>query len=234
MRENYSREELLKIAHSRLYPSLTNPSYLVQRRRRQILGRWIDNIPGAQLTVLDVGGRYQPYRSLLDNRVTRYVAVDILCTQLVDVVAKGQQLPFKDNSFDLAIATGVFEYFPEPRVAALEIHRVLKPGGFLLLSVAAVYPRVTDEEHWRFTPAGLRFTLAPFAKVEVVPEVASIGGFFRVNAASLSIMAKYSWMRTAVHHTVVPLLNLCGLVLDREALSRNDQIAGNFCALAQK
>jgi SAM-dependent methyltransferase len=234
MREKYSREELLKIAHDRLYPSITNPSYLVQHRRRQILGGWIENITGSQLAVLDVGGRYQPYRPLLGDRVSRYVGLDVISTELVDVVATGQQLPFKAESFDLVIATGVFEFFAEPRSAAAEIHRVLKPGGSLLLSVAAVYPRVNDGEHWRFMPAGLKFVLAPFGSVEIVPEVASIGGFFRVNAAAVSIMAKRNWVRAIIHHTLVPLLNVCGLALDHPQLSRNDQIAGNFCALARK
>lgn len=234
MQNNYSRDELLRIAHRRLYPSLTNPSYLVQRRRREIMAGWIAAIPGNGLTILDIGGRYQPYRPLLENRVGRYVALDVLRTDLVDVVGQGQQLPFKEDVFDLVIATGVFEYFPDPAKAAAEIRRVLRPGGHLIMSVASVYPRVVDQEHWRYLPAGLRFVLSPFSKVEIVPEVASVGGFFRATAASLSIMAKYSFVRQIVHHTAVPLLNLMGLAFDRPGISTNDQIAGNFCALAQK
>lgn len=234
MQDNLSRAELLKIAHDRLWPSLTNPSYLVQRRRRQILSRWIERIPGDQLIVLDIGGRYQPYRPLLGNRVRRYVALDVLSTVLVDVVGQGQELPFASNTFDAVIATGVFEYIPEPRVAAAEVHRVLKPGGHLMMSVASVYPRVVDEEHWRFLPAGLRFVLAPFAETEIVPEVASVGGFLRVTASSLDIFAKYEFARQILHHTVVPALNLAGVAFDRASISRNDQIAGNYCALARK
>jgi SAM-dependent methyltransferase len=234
MQDTHSREELLKLAHARLYPSLTNPSYLVQRRRRQILTEWINRIPGNQLAVLDIGGRYQPYRPLLENRISRYVALDVLGTVLVDVVGKGQQLPFKSATFDLVIATGVFEYLPEPRVAAEEVHRVLKPGGHLIMSVASVYPRVVGEEHWRYLPAGLKFVLAPFGKTEIVPEVASIGGFLRVTASSLSIFAKYDFVRQVLHHTIVPVLNIAGVLLDRPSISTNDQIAGNYCALAQK
>ena len=234
MQDTHSREDLLKIANARLYPSVTNPSYLVQRRRRQILGQWIERIHGNQLVILDIGGRYQPYRPLLANRIRRYVALDVLATNLVDVVGNGQKLPFKADTFDLVIATGVFEYFPEPRVAAEEIHRVLKPGGCLMLSVASVYPRVVDEEHWRYLPAGLRHVLASFAKTEIVPEVASIGGFLRVTASSLSIFAKYGFVRQVLHHTVVPVLNLLGVALDRPSISHNDQIAGNYCAIAWK
>jgi SAM-dependent methyltransferase len=234
MQDTHSREELQKIANARLYPSLTNPSYLVQRRRRQILAGWIDRIPGNRLAVLDIGGRYQPYRPLLKDRIGRYVALDVLSTTLVDVVGKGQQLPFKSDTFDLVIATGVFEYLPEPRVAAEEVRRVLKPGGHFMMSVAAVCPRAVDEEHWRYLPAGLRFVLASFATTEIVPEVASIGGFLRVTASSLSIFAKYGFVRQVLHHTIVPVLNLAGVALDRPSISVNDQIAGNYCALAQK
>lgn len=234
MQPTPSREELLRIARDRLYPSLTNSSYLVQRRRREILRAWIERIPGNQLTVLDVGGRYQPYRPLLANRIARYVALDVLSTPLVDVLGSGEQLPFKSDSFDLVISTSVFEYIPDPRRAALEIHRVLKPGGALMVSVASIFPRVGDDEHWRFFPAGLRFVLEPFAEVEIVPEVGSVGGFFRVMASSLNIMAKYEFVRQVFRYSMIPALNLAGLLLDRDWISRNDQIAGNYSALAQK
>jgi SAM-dependent methyltransferase len=234
MEDRHSRPELLKIADHRLHPSLTDPNYLVLRRRRLILGEWMERIPGNQLVVLDVGGRYQPYRPLIQNRVQRYVALDILKTPLVDVLGTGDQLPFKAGTFDLVLATGVFEYFPEPRVAAAEIHRVLKPGGYLMMSVAAVCPRAVDAEHWHYLPAGLKFVLAAFSGVEIVPEVTSIGGILRLNASSLSIFAKYEFMRQIVLHTVVPVVNVVGVGLEGAGLSENDQVTGNYSALARK
>jgi len=228
------RGELLKLANARLYPSLTNPAYLVQRRRRLILSAWMESIPGDQLAVLDIGGRYQPYRPLIQHRVRRYVALDVLSTPFVDVLGSGEQLPFKSGTFDLVLATGVFEYFPEPRIAAVQVHRVLKPGGHLMMSVAAVSPRAVDEEHWRFLPSGLKFILSPFSEVKIVPEVTSLGGIMRLNAGALSIFAKYKFMRRIVHHTAVPLVNLLGLALESLHISTNDQISGNYCALARK
>jgi SAM-dependent methyltransferase len=234
MNDQYSRAALLKIADARLYPSITNPSYLVQRRRRLIFSNWLENIPGDRLTVLDIGGRYQPYRPLIQNRLQRYVALDVLSTPLVDVLGKGEQLPFNSDTFDLVLATGVFEYFPEPRVAANEIHRVLKPGGHLLMSVAAVCPRAVEEEHWRYLPSGLKFVLQPFSKIEIIPEVTSIGGTLRLNAVAVSIISRYEFVRQIVHHTVVPILNVAGLVLESTGVSTNDQVSGNYSALAQK
>jgi|ERR1700722_3432823 SAM-dependent methyltransferase len=234
MKDQYSVAELLKIADARLYPSITHASYLVLRRRRLIFSKWLEGIPGDRLAVLDVGGRYQPYRPLIQHRVQRYLALDIQRTPLVDVMGKGEELPFRADTFDLVFATQVFELFPEPRVVAAQIHRVLKPGGHLMLSVASMYPRVADEEHWRYLPAGLKFALGPFSKIEIVSEVTSIGGALRLNAAAISIFAKYEFVRQILHHTVVPVLNLVGLVLENAGLSTNDQVAGNYSALAQK
>src|SRR5579864_6956841 len=112
MLEPESRTELTKIAQLRLYPSITNPNYLVLRRRRLIFGQWMDRL-GDELTVLDVGGRYQPYRLLLGARARKYVAVDVMKTAIVDVIGQGEHLPFPDETFDLVISTSVFDYLPE-------------------------------------------------------------------------------------------------------------------------
>ena len=228
------RAELLRIAEKRLHPSITNPAYLVLRRRRLILDAWLQGIERERLMVLDIGGRYQPYRPLFEGRIQRYVALDLLRTELVDVVGTGEQLPFPCDTFDLVIATAVFEYFAEPRVAASEVHRVLKPGGHLMMSVAGVTQRFADPEHWRFLPAGLKLTLAPFSKVMIVPEVTSVGGVMRFNAGALSSLAKYEFLRQILHFTIVPLLNVAGLVLEGANLTSNDQISSNFAALAEK
>ncbi len=232
--ERYSLEELQKLAQDRLRPSITNPNYLVLRRRTQLISNWMGQIPGKDLRVLDIGGRYQPYRPLLQDRVRQYLAIDVAGTQLVNVVGKGESLPFRANTFDLVIATGVFEYFPRPHLAAEQVHDVLKPGGVLLMSVGAVSPRFVDDEHWRFMRSGLRSILSPFSQVEIVPEVFSLGGFCRLLNAGLNIFARYEIVRRLLQLTVFPIINVAGLSLEKLSLSENDQMAGNYCARARK
>jgi SAM-dependent methyltransferase len=232
--EHYSLEELQKLAQDRLRPSITNPNYLVLRRRAELISNWIGQIPGKDLRVLDIGGRYQPYRPLLQERLGQYIAIDVLATRLVNVVGKGELLPFRANTFDLVIATGVFEYFPRPHLAAEQVHNVLKPGGVLLMSVGAVSPRFVDDEHWRYMRSGLRSILSPFSQVVIVPEVFSLGGFCRLINTGLNIFAKYELVRRLFQVTVFPLVNLAGLGLEKLSLSTNDQMAGNYCALARK
>jgi SAM-dependent methyltransferase len=93
-----------------------------------IFEKWLSQLAGP-LTTLDIGARYQPYRPLLKSPTGRYVALDILKTDLVDVVANAEFLPFAAETFDLVIATQVFEYFENPVNAANQVHAVLKPGG---------------------------------------------------------------------------------------------------------
>jgi SAM-dependent methyltransferase len=228
-----SKAELLQIANARLHPSLTDPNYLVLRRRRLLLAEWIKHLPN-NLTVLDLGGRYQPYRPLLEGRVRQYVAFDLLQTVITDVVGRGEALPFRNESFDLVIATGVFEYFAEPHLVAAQVHEILKPGGVLMMSVGAVSGRYVEEEHWRFMRAGLQSVLSPFSEVEIVPEVYTLGGFCRIVNFALDLMTKTAPLRAIYRATVCPCINLVGVVLEAANLSTNDQLAGNYAAWARK
>jgi SAM-dependent methyltransferase len=43
-----------------------------------------------------------------------------------------QELPFADGAFDVAVANHMLYHVPDPRLAAAELARVLRPGGVLL------------------------------------------------------------------------------------------------------
>jgi SAM-dependent methyltransferase len=227
-------EQVSGEASQRLHPSLTNPSWLVLSKRREIFQMWIEKLPPNNLSVLDIGGRIQPYRPLLATRLQRYVAVDLRPTPLVNLLAKGEQLPLADSTFDLVICTQVLQYVPNPGTLLLEVHRVLKSNGCLFLSAPSAYPRDADGECWRFLPAGLRHMLSPFREVDVVPEGGSVAGFFRTMNVSLDIFVRYSALRSLFRHTACPLINLLGKVLDRLSGGRNDQFAVNYSVLARK
>jgi SAM-dependent methyltransferase len=181
-----------------------------------------------------VGGRYQPYRPLFKERINRYIALDVLQTELVDVVGTGESLPFAPETFDVVIATQFFEYFRDPPRAAQETHSVLKSGGILLISVAAVAPRFADEEHWRFTPPGVRLTLSSFRKIEVIPETYSGGGLIRMINVFVHSFARFRWLRRLTELTLCPLLNLIGLGIEGLNLTHNEQFTPNYSVLVVK
>lgn len=49
-----------------------------------------------------------------------------------------EDIPFADESFDLALALDVIEHVPNDLAALFELNRVLKPGGHLLVTVPAL------------------------------------------------------------------------------------------------
>jgi len=104
----------------------------------------------------------------------------------------------------------------------------LKPGGAFCLSVAAFAPRFVDEEHWRFTPAGLRSILSGFDKIEIIPELSSIGGLLRsINLGANSFSNKNRVIFKFYQVTLCPAVNLLGLACERLKLATNDQFAPN-------
>jgi SAM-dependent methyltransferase len=228
-----SAEELKQQARDRLYPKLHDPNYLILDRRRRIFQKWLADVPG-QLRVLDVGGRLQPYRPLLEERLAAYAALDIRSSALVSVVAKGEQIPLASGVFDLVICTQVLEYVFDPSVVVKEIHRVLKPGGVLLLSVPAIFPRDADEECWRFEPAALRTLLAGFSKFEIQPEGSSIRGFLRTVNVFLVYCAKSMVLKTALSYLVAAPLNLLAEALESLVRTENTVFTANYSAFARK
>jgi SAM-dependent methyltransferase len=227
-------DEVNRQGRDRLFPSLTNPNWLVLRARRRIFDRWLAQLPAGELDVLDIGGRIQPYRALIANRLRRYLAVDLRVTPLVNVVARAEQLPLGDARFDLVICTQVLEYVAQPSSVFGEIHRVLRPGGALLLSVPSACPMDAEEECWRFLPAGLRFLLADFTRVEIVAEGGSVAGLFRTVNTCLDIFVRYPAARYVYRHSVAPLLNLLGALLEKMSGLRNQQFTVNYSVLAEK
>lgn len=51
------------------------------------------------------------------------------------LIAKGESLPFEDESFDRIICTEVFEHVLEPELILREMKRVLKMNGIISLSI---------------------------------------------------------------------------------------------------
>ena len=226
-------EQVQRESRARLYPSLRNPNWLILRRRRQIFEAGLSRLPGHGLSVLDIGGRLQPYRPLLGARTKSYVAVDLQMTPLVNVGAAAEALPFRDAQFDFVICTQVFEYLPDPGLAVAEIKRVLRQGGVLFLSAPSVFLRDNDKECWRFLPEGLRQLLREFETVEVLPEGNSLTGFIRTCNIFLMSFFRPRILAPLWQWTFVPFLNGVGCMLEKLA-GQNDVFTANYSVWARK
>ena len=101
--------------------------------------------------VLDCGAGWR--QRMRPNVIT----TEILRYPSTDIVAVGEQLPFRDGAFDAVLSLHVLEHVKNPFVCAKELARVLKPGGTLY----AVTPYVVSVHGYPFhffnpTPSGLK------------------------------------------------------------------------------
>jgi SAM-dependent methyltransferase len=114
--------------------------------------------------LLDFGCGRKPYKPFFE--VSEYIGLDIEESghshknESIDVFYDGGKIPFADDHFDSVFSSEVFEHVFNLDEVLLEIRRVLKPGGHLLVTV----PFVWDEhevpyDFGRYTSFGIAHML---------------------------------------------------------------------------
>jgi SAM-dependent methyltransferase len=92
------------------------------------------------------------------------------------LAARGEELPFADQSFDVVLCDNVVDHAEGPARIVSELARVLAPGGLLYFTVNvhhAVY-HWAAQAHAAWHAAGLPFEVGPFADhtVHLTPDAA--------------------------------------------------------------
>ena len=112
----------------------------------QDVDRVADAPAGAHVLDIPCGGGFA-FRGLRPGQDCRYVAADISSDMLKRARSRATRLgvadlmefteadvtdlPFQDNTFDLALTFNGLHCLPDPRAAVVELARVIKPGGIL-------------------------------------------------------------------------------------------------------
>jgi SAM-dependent methyltransferase len=250
------RRGLLKRLRGLWKRSIFNPYHL----DRVLLWSSLEEMAGElRGRMLDVGCGDKPYRTLF--AVDRHIGIEHLgavihqderahasfahLVGIIDAFADAGAIPFRDGSFDSCLCTEVLEHVPDPSTVVAEIHRVLRRGGALLLTVPFVGElHETPFDFRRFTSFGIRRILEDggFAVERITPR-----GNFPVVAGQVVSHALYRLGAKEVqrdgavkiHPLAVPfILPLCALVQVATRglmwISSDDGLCLGYAVLARK
>ena len=96
------------------------------------------------------------------------ISVDLEKHPNVAVVADAHRLPIESNSVDAVISENLLEHLERPQVAVAEMHRVLKQGGLLYITVPFMLGfHSSPGDYQRWTTSGLRRLFSGFAEKEL-------------------------------------------------------------------
>jgi SAM-dependent methyltransferase len=195
---------------SRLEPSRRSVQYAV----RKPLVDWLRTQDVRGRRVLDVGCGDRPYRELFPDAV----GFDVPGNPHADLHGSIDAIPVEDESVDVALCLQVIEHVPDPAAAVRELHRVVRPGGRVLLTTHGIYPfHPNPDDLWRWTHQGLErlfLTNGEWASVTVWPGAGTVSTVGMLVAHVIDLGLK----RAHARQLAVPLivaLNAAGESLDR-------------------
>lgn len=135
----------------------------------------------------DVGAGHAKYSGMIKQYASSYVSVDDMSSEYQyghddfkpDVVSGVLHMPFENNKFDTVVCTEVLEHVEDPFQLFVEIARILKPGGYAMISSGWMAPYHEEpKDYWRFTVDAYK-VLCKRGNLEFVESYRK-GGFFTV------------------------------------------------------
>lgn len=97
------------------------------------------------ISVLEVGSydvngsiRAAVRQSPMGNHLGEYIGIDLTKGPGVDIVASGDELAIEDSRFDLVLSLECFEHNPRWRGTLVNMIRMLKPGGWCIVTCASL------------------------------------------------------------------------------------------------
>ena len=114
-------------------------------------------------------------------------------------------MPFDSAAFDGLVCFQVLSVINKPRMFFRELARLVKPGGYLLLSTDFLYPKWAQNDWCRYTDVALR-SLAVDSGFEVIA-IEGFGGWTTtVHCLIMGWLRDYPWR---IQQTPNILLRVC-------------------------
>lgn len=180
--------------------------------------------------VLDIGCGLKPYRDLFDSK--KYIGIDVENEghshkkEDIDFFYDGKIIPFENNSYDNAVCFEVLEHVFDPDLFLLEIKRVLKPDGHLLLTTPFIWnEHEIPNDYGRYSSYGLKyllekngFELVKLVKILNGPEFLIVllqvylNDFRSWLSEKLSFIPQVKWIIFLIFLPIIFIFNLVGFI----------------------
>lgn len=150
---------------------------------------------------IDIGGTGNIHPSVIN--------INISASDTTHIVCDGQKLAFDDNSVDGIFSLLVLEHVQYPDEIIGEIYRVLKPGGFVFVTLPFMQVMHNNpKDYYRFTEDGIKTLFSDFqicelkiaagptaALIWVLKEyLAILSPFSNYNIVYLSVRELFGWL----------------------------------------
>jgi SAM-dependent methyltransferase len=136
--------------------------------------------------VLDIGCGNKPYEKEFDANVSAYIGCDIIQSDLnkVDILCAANEIPLENLSVDTVFSTQTIEHVEDHQGLVNEAFRVLKPGGFFIVS-GPMYWHLHEQPYdfFRFTEYGFKYVLEK-AGFEIT-EIKANGGMWATTGQNI-------------------------------------------------
>jgi SAM-dependent methyltransferase len=167
--------------------------------RKSVLYAIESRLPAFKGAFLDIGCGKMPYRKLIteNSKIDKYVGLDINSAIVYDSNVQpdftwdGKSMPFRENSFESAMATEVLEHCPEPELVLAEAYRILKPGGCFFFTIPFLWNlHEVPHDEYRYTPFAIKRHLEKTGFKNI--EICAHGGWHTSMAQMLGLWVRRS------------------------------------------
>jgi len=212
---------------------IVNPYYIARKGLYESIKECSKYIKGK---VLDVGCGNKPYQHLFDY--SDYIGLDYdkggsNSNPNADYLYDGTRFPFDRSTFDACISTQVFEHVFEPDEFLIEVNRVLKADGVLLMTV----PFVWDEheqpfDYARYSSFGLASLLEKHGfkiliQIKSINDVRVVFQLINTYISKVTMNNKNNYIKFVLTTLLFFLVNVVGSIICRITPANNDLYLDN-------
>lgn len=182
--------------------------------------------------VLNAGAGVRDIRHLIDGQlVNQDIAWEDDKRTNIDIYAPINNIPVPASEFDTVVCIAVLEHVRNPNEAMHELHRVLKPGGHLILEIPFMQPEhKVPTDYQRYTRDGI-IELAQRNGFNVV----ATKGLFNVYHTLYWQVHIWLHLKSTIIYRILRMLLLWPLLLRaRRSQTYSDRLASGFQLIALK